>query len=1122
MQQNLNKPSKDLLLELINIANGTSFVMADLDFAAPVVAADDAPANTLMTVTATETNAFQGVKLFHYNRLDLGLMYNGLILELEDSEAITTVMDVVAILNQRYQTAISTDDVVDGPITKQSDGSTPVTITAKAGSFVYQGSVTWQLVGTATPPESDVVYDGFFLINDTHAMFSNDLVTVTEASDNDDMMRDFMSGEHAVITGGYANELYILKNFAQEDGTDSIRLYMTHDKGLNSGEIQLYNQRIVTFPTPALFFKGVAYYIAQDTTTNANYLYRLVNGGEGPYDMRAEAVMELRGFYNSIAATDDQLCLCDGSDLHLSSDGVTWERLDAPYWLDSVTAYKGEFGGLGYTDTGAIWWRRDTSGMYHSSPMVIPQFPGLADNTAYPMYITYQTTLAGELFVLMDIAVVDEDSNEEHFYGLVLKSDAFFGPWNQVMDTDMGFDAGSRFAYSSPHLGILSIHDGRDMTGIGPNWMAYSGDEGDTWTYRDQSDTPYGVDDLSPTTALGLFYRLGEMPTVPALPTHVGAFLTPQPSQANSPLLQMEIEPDDSIVVLGDYLSLINGSQFSEGGDKVYGLAALKPDGQLDMLRNITVCNSVSSFARLPNGQYLISAATYDLTSREFESGDEPSVLLRLNDDFTLDRSYVQIPANTIYTNGFYRPTAQCIAVYPDGRYLIASNISTINGVEHQGLIRFLADDTIDPDFTSPYQASSQIFLYKVFVLPSGRIVSWGSGNTPLGPNRPLLMEADGSLVANFPDLGDGTQVTAVHEFDANTLILFVVSNVDSALRAVKIRADGWRDESWNLASEWPVRCVFPLSETQLLVSPGSGDDTYYPLHVMDIDGTLTPHSTALSFIYGPNVLGQQSTGHMVAAGSFYEVKTKRYPMIGTTGRYNLVRWSDTELEETFDPALYDASSNINIGSPFIFGEGVFSSGFRHYEDRRFYSAAANGDTIVAGRFVYDGGESGLQAVASDRDVFPGGDGWGIEVGVGVRGNKVRFRSFNVVVTIGSDTAVLPLTGIDDGNSVTYQLMNPNNSDRHFGAYAYAMDNSSSEFSRDESAVVWYLDGLQLVQDLLGSYEGPTTASGYPQVPVTVSLEVNGVEQLSFSMEWGGGSGGIVADPPVQIKGVNG
>lgn len=151
----LNKASKLLVLDAINLANlpnlPTPLLPTDLDMALPVAAAEGAPANTYLTVTATETAPFQGSKSFHYTRLDLQLMLNGLNLTFRKETFYDSVMDLVQVLNQRYQLALDATDIVDGPI---PNGVFPyvVAITAQPNSYGFTGQVELTLVA----PEAEV------------------------------------------------------------------------------------------------------------------------------------------------------------------------------------------------------------------------------------------------------------------------------------------------------------------------------------------------------------------------------------------------------------------------------------------------------------------------------------------------------------------------------------------------------------------------------------------------------------------------------------------------------------------------------------------------------------------------------------------------------------------------------------------------------------------------------------------------------------------------------------------------------------------------------------------------------------------------------------------------------
>lgn len=153
MANDLTKIPVEVIVDLINATNGTSFTSSMLTFDPPVVNADGK--NTSVTVRAANGSGYKGFVVSLYNRLHLTndiatpfqAAWPSRPLEFLLGDA-TTIADLVPELNQLLGINLTPDDFVDGPLpefTGAANESHPVQVVAKADSLCYTGSVTFTL-----------------------------------------------------------------------------------------------------------------------------------------------------------------------------------------------------------------------------------------------------------------------------------------------------------------------------------------------------------------------------------------------------------------------------------------------------------------------------------------------------------------------------------------------------------------------------------------------------------------------------------------------------------------------------------------------------------------------------------------------------------------------------------------------------------------------------------------------------------------------------------------------------------------------------------------------------------------------------------------------------------------
>lgn len=143
----LNKPSKELVLDLINEANGRSLTFVEVDIVNPQPYAGNR--NTQATVFGREGTDYTGSKQLFYDRLDLEVAFpnndpDGLEL-MVPNDGPTDVLEVCERLNRMFEYQIGLEDIVNTPVDYEALPAV-VTVEAKPTSLAWYGQKTLTLV----------------------------------------------------------------------------------------------------------------------------------------------------------------------------------------------------------------------------------------------------------------------------------------------------------------------------------------------------------------------------------------------------------------------------------------------------------------------------------------------------------------------------------------------------------------------------------------------------------------------------------------------------------------------------------------------------------------------------------------------------------------------------------------------------------------------------------------------------------------------------------------------------------------------------------------------------------------------------------------------------------------
>ena len=322
-------------------------------------------------------------------------------------------------------------------------------------------------------------------------------------------------------------------------------------------------------------------------------------------------------------------------------------------------------------------------------------------------------------------------------------------------------------------------------------------------------------------------------------------FATSGPIPSNNSIVDMKIQLDNKIVLVGKFTGF-------GGGSNGVGLARLNTNGSLDSAFNLggagigdnpgyTGKNS-NAIAIQNDGRILIGGDFW------FYNGVKRLGIVRLNPNGTIDYAFNPFELN----NNYYRSVVMDIAVQPDGRILLSGIFdSKVAGMPAKHLIRLNQNGQIDNSFTmgdivgSTYYnflgSSVDTFLYSLKVLEDGRIV----------------------VVGGF-DKYNGVNVNCIVRLNSNGLIdpSFTTSiGVDRAINSVLIEPSS---EKIIIGGEFTTFNGNPVKKLIRLHTNGELD-TSFSIGV----GTYDPETSISTFYNSIQAIKKQPDGKVIVGGKF-------------------------------------------------------------------------------------------------------------------------------------------------------------------------------------------------------------------------------------------------------------
>ena len=255
---------------------------------------------------------------------------------------------------------------------------------------------------------------------------------------------------------------------------------------------------------------------------------------------------------------------------------------------------------------------------------------------------------------------------------------------------------------------------------------------------------------------------------------------------ADDTVFDLALQPDNKIILVGAFKRFQNTI-------KNY-IARVNQDGSLDtgFVSGFDANGRINAVQLLANGKIIAvgNFASY--------SGFSRKGIIRLNANGTIDTGFS--PGTGIDTN---ISTIYSIAVQPDGKIIIGGDFTAYNGISRNNIARLNADGSLDTTFNPGTGGNDSVDV--INVLPDGKIIIAGNltqyNSVPV--NGLARINADGTLDPGFV-MGTGFDVPVIYDVkvepDGKLLIGGSFSNYNgtSVKNLVRLNSDGSVNNSFS------------------------------------------------------------------------------------------------------------------------------------------------------------------------------------------------------------------------------------------------------------------------------------------------------------------------------------
>jgi uncharacterized delta-60 repeat protein len=278
---------------------------------------------------------------------------------------------------------------------------------------------------------------------------------------------------------------------------------------------------------------------------------------------------------------------------------------------------------------------------------------------------------------------------------------------------------------------------------------------------------------------------------------------------ADDAVLDLALQPDNKIIVAGAFKKFQNTV-------KNY-IVRVNPDGSLD---TAFVSGFDANGGKINAIQLLSDGKIIAVGNFASHTGFSRKGIVRLNANGTLDMGFspgtgIDTTISSIYS----------VAVQPDGKIIIGGDFTAYNGVSRNNIARLNADGSLDATFNPATGGNDSVDA--INILPNGKIIIAGNltqyNNVTV--NGIARINADGSLDNSFV-MGTGFNVPLIYdvkvEADGKLLIGGSFSNYNgtSVNNLVRLNPDGSVNNSYSNVSgaNGTINAIEFLSDNKILI----------------------------------------------------------------------------------------------------------------------------------------------------------------------------------------------------------------------------------------------------------------------------------------------------------------
>lgn len=781
----LNKPGNELLIDLINEANNLQLTPGMLVFGEPQVVDPPSPRNTDILATPTEELPMASAPVtFNYQRLDLNVLLGGLPKGFDEDEVgILTTADLLPLINDRFNLAMTVDDIVVESIVRNDTWPLNVTLTASPTSLTFVGSTTIRLE-YGKPPGETSLFALFAISNSARQVYTEDLTNF-----------DDFQGEQFPISSEtnpirFANTYGgLILGVRNSDETTGILIYRSDDGGV-SWQMEL-RVGLTIVGKEAVMFKDGFYIAARnpliDTDSNDEEsscgLYRIWWNGD--FELVVDRAMDLppgNGIdHLKMACNQNHLAVYAKGELHLTTNGVDWAKWPLPLvaanmsnpeltqWdMLAMTAarptsdYPDYFYGVGRVSANeqtpghhlAMIRFRVYAGETGPAISNLEVFYGSSESSnglPYPWYdntiedgsawsvgsVALHCTQSGNL--LMGFGYLNQPDGNGVLMGSIWScpEGSLDSAWTQV-HAGNGVNQG-RFLESGD---VIIYYGSLNVMAGGTENMVYSELEGVDW-FDDPAgnDSPFKAASTESSSVAVRNLDAGEIMFQEELPMHFNTTQTRPDLEWFEGSIHAGIQTSDARALLGGEFSAAGGQPLSTNVIKFNDFGAIDPDDPtslIDPFFNPVVVGPVYALCEGGNGggafRYYIGGSITQVNGMSRPGLAAITISGTLDDNFaSVDlRDANNLPATV--RGVFIEPGSEKPYIYGD--------FVRVNNVIRRGIARLNLDGTLDESFNAGFTDPLTVVSYAQKI---GDNILIGGANLP---NYSTLVSDTGAVVA--------------------------------------------------------------------------------------------------------------------------------------------------------------------------------------------------------------------------------------------------------------------------------------------------------------------------------------------------------------------------------------